>query len=221
MRISEAASKRRGRPTVIAAKELADFYTAYYPGVVFRLSAGAIFCTSQSGTDLVRTLSSILRPFRERKSIGAMPHAVEICQSIPWPKQRNGGCPRRGCYAHRRPAVLVGPVLQGDRFGRPPKSNRCCLDEIAARAGTSRTTAQSALREAKRLGVITVQERRHRGRPLATNIIQWSEERPPLDLRPAGLTRSGTLCLIRPLSERTYHTCTSAPADTIDGCKSA
>jgi hypothetical protein len=62
-----------------------------------------------------------------------------------------------------------------------------CLDEIAARAGTSRTTAQSALREAKRLGVITVQERRHRGRPSATNLIQWTEERPPLDLRPAGV----------------------------------
>jgi hypothetical protein len=48
------------------------------------------------------------------------------------------------------------------------------IDVIAARAGTSRSTTQCTLRDAKRLGLITVQERRHSFQPSATNIIQWA-----------------------------------------------
>jgi hypothetical protein len=46
------------------------------------------------------------------------------------------------------------------------------LDAIAARAGVCRTTAQNALREARRRGLVTVQERRRRGQPSATNIVR-------------------------------------------------
>jgi len=46
------------------------------------------------------------------------------------------------------------------------------LDAIAARAGVCRTTAQNAIREARRLGLVTVQERRRRGQPSATNIVR-------------------------------------------------
>jgi hypothetical protein len=51
----------------------------------------------------------------------------------------------------------------------------CCslhLDAIAARAGVCRTSAQNALREARRLGLVTVHERRRRGQPSATNIVR-------------------------------------------------
>ena len=46
------------------------------------------------------------------------------------------------------------------------------LDAIAARAGVCRTTAQNAIREARRLGMVVVQERRRRGQPSATNIVR-------------------------------------------------
>ena len=46
------------------------------------------------------------------------------------------------------------------------------IDEIARRAGVSRTTVQNALREAKRLRHISKDERRIRGRKSYTNIIR-------------------------------------------------
>ena len=46
------------------------------------------------------------------------------------------------------------------------------IDKIAAIAGCSRTSVQNALREAKRLGLISVQERRHRGRSSETNLVK-------------------------------------------------
>jgi hypothetical protein len=45
------------------------------------------------------------------------------------------------------------------------------LAEIAARAGTSKTTARNALRTAARLGLITTQERRRRGQASLTNVV--------------------------------------------------
>ena len=46
------------------------------------------------------------------------------------------------------------------------------IDAITARAGTCRTTCQNALREARRLGLITLQERRRRGQPSLTNLVR-------------------------------------------------
>jgi len=46
------------------------------------------------------------------------------------------------------------------------------IDAIAAKAGVSRTTVQNALRAAKRLGVISVQERRFRGRASDFNVVK-------------------------------------------------
>jgi hypothetical protein len=38
------------------------------------------------------------------------------------------------------------------------------IDAIAARAGTCRTTVKNALREGRRLNLVTVQDRRRRGK---------------------------------------------------------
>jgi|ERR1700704_3581228 hypothetical protein len=46
------------------------------------------------------------------------------------------------------------------------------VDAMAARAGVGRSTAQNALREARALGLMTVQERRRRGQPSPTNIVR-------------------------------------------------
>jgi hypothetical protein len=47
-----------------------------------------------------------------------------------------------------------------------------CLDAIAARAGVSRTTAQNAIRQAKRLGMVEVQERRRPGARSLPNLVR-------------------------------------------------
>lgn len=55
------------------------------------------------------------------------------------------------------------------------KRHGCCatyVDAIAARAGVSRSTVQRALRQARALGLVTVQERRRAGEPSLTNIVR-------------------------------------------------
>jgi hypothetical protein len=53
------------------------------------------------------------------------------------------------------------------------RQGKCCLmlDAIAAMAGCSRTSAQNALRQARRLGLLSVEERRRRGQKSDTNVI--------------------------------------------------
>ncbi len=46
------------------------------------------------------------------------------------------------------------------------------LDKIAALAGVSRSTTQNALREARRLGLVTVTERRRQGAKSLTNVVE-------------------------------------------------
>jgi hypothetical protein len=46
------------------------------------------------------------------------------------------------------------------------------LDAIAAGAGVCRSTVRNALREARRLGLITLQERRRLCQPSLTNIVR-------------------------------------------------
>ena len=55
------------------------------------------------------------------------------------------------------------------------RDNGQCLKsipEIAARAGVCRTTVQNAIREAARLGLVLVQERRRMGRKNAPNVVR-------------------------------------------------
>src|SRR5215216_5951720 len=47
-----------------------------------------------------------------------------------------------------------------------------CVDEIAARAGVCRSMVKNAIREAARLGLLTVQERRREGRRNLSNVIR-------------------------------------------------
>src|SRR4051812_47319457 len=47
-----------------------------------------------------------------------------------------------------------------------------CVDEIAARAGVCRRMVQNAIREAARLGLVTIEERRREGRRNLPNVIR-------------------------------------------------
>lgn len=50
-----------------------------------------------------------------------------------------------------------------------------CTDAIAARAGVSNSTARNALRAARRLGILTVEERRRQGQRNDTNVIRVTD----------------------------------------------
>ncbi len=54
------------------------------------------------------------------------------------------------------------------------RRGRCVwfMDKIAAVAGVSRTTARNALRQAQALGLVTVQERRHKASRSDSNVVQ-------------------------------------------------
>src|SRR4051794_23147012 len=59
----------------------------------------------------------------------------------------------------------------GDEVSQHGQCDRC-VDEIAARAGVCRRMVQNALREAARLGLLTVEERRREGRRNLPNIVR-------------------------------------------------
>lgn len=60
--------------------------------------------------------------------------------------------------------------IVGDEFARG--ECKLCIDAIAARAGVSRTTAQNAIRQAVRLGMLERQERRRPGMVSLTNVLK-------------------------------------------------
>jgi len=61
--------------------------------------------------------------------------------------------------------------IVGDEVRQHGCCNRC-VDEIAARVGVCRRMVQTALREAARLGLLTVEERRREGRRNLSNVIR-------------------------------------------------
>src|SRR3954470_19951372 len=59
----------------------------------------------------------------------------------------------------------------GDEVRQHGQCDRC-VDELAARAGVCRRMVQNALREAARLGVLTIEERRREGRRNLPNVVR-------------------------------------------------
>jgi hypothetical protein len=118
---------------------------------------------------------------RERKLASA-------AKAPPPPKARRQRSPdRQASIARRRHLAASGPMppalaagfTQAEMAAFRIVSDEvrhhgvCALhiDAIAARAGTCRTTVKNALREARRLNLVTVQERRRAGQRSLTNII--------------------------------------------------
>src|SRR4051812_41492787 len=59
----------------------------------------------------------------------------------------------------------------GDEVRQHRQCDRC-VDELAARAGVCRRMVKNAIREAARLGLLTVEERRREGRRNLPNIVR-------------------------------------------------
>jgi hypothetical protein len=87
---------------------------------------------------------------------------------------------RRTAASGAMPPALAANFTTGEAavltvIGREvQRSGRCefYLDKIAALAGVCRSTAQNALHEARRLGLVIVTERRRRGAKSLTNVVE-------------------------------------------------
>jgi hypothetical protein len=117
----------------------------------------------------------------ERKLAGAP-------KASPPPKERRQRSPDKQASIERRrrlaasgpmPPALAARFTQGELaalriIGDEVRLHGCCglhIDAIAARAGTCRTVVKNALREARRLGMATITERRRAGQRSLTNVI--------------------------------------------------
>lgn len=120
----------------------------------------------------------------EHKPIGLPPGRPSI-----FPPKRVQRSPDRAASIQRRRSLAASgpmPPTLACRFttgelavlrivADAVRDNGQCLKsiaEIAARAGVCRTTAQNAIRQAARLGLLTVQERRREGRRNDANVVR-------------------------------------------------
>src|SRR5215213_6414843 len=147
------------------------------------LAAGAV------GDDDAQTLAERLHARRgvlrgEIKPVGLPPGRPSIFppRRLQRAPQRPVAIARRRHLASARPmpparackfTVSELAVLRsiGDEVRQHGQCARC-VDELAARAGVCRRMVQNAVREAARLGLVTVEERRREGRRNLPNIVR-------------------------------------------------
>src|SRR3954465_14057562 len=147
------------------------------------LAAGAVGDDdAQSLAERLHTRRSVLRG--EIKPVG-----VPVGRPSIFPPRRLQRAPKRPvAIARRRHLAASGPMppalackftvselavlrIIGDEVRHHGQCARC-VDEIAARAGVCRRMVQTALREAARLGLLTIQERRREGRRNLPNVVR-------------------------------------------------
>src|SRR5215218_6491470 len=137
---------------------------------------------AQALAERLHARRSVLRG--EIKPVGLPP-----CRPSIFPPRRLQRAPQRSvAIARRRHLAASGPMppalackftvselavlrIVGDEVRQHGQCARC-VDEIAARAGVCRRMVQNALREAARLGLVTVEERRREGRRNLPNIVR-------------------------------------------------
>src|SRR3954454_24367739 len=147
------------------------------------LAVGAV------GDDDAQTLAERLHARRgilrgEIKPVGISPDRPSI-----FPPRRPQRAPQRPiAIARRRHLAASGPMppalackftvselavlrIIGDEVRQHGQCTRC-VDELAARAGVCRRMVQNAIREAARLGLLTIEERRREGRRNLPNVIR-------------------------------------------------
>src|SRR4051794_35250579 len=147
------------------------------------LAAGAVGDDdAQALAERLHACRSVLRG--EIKPVGLPPGRPSI-----FPPRRSQRAPQRPvAIARRRHLAASGPMppalackftvselavlrIIGDEVRQHEQCARC-VDEIAARAGVCRRMVQNAIREAARLGLLTVQGRRREGRRNLPNVVR-------------------------------------------------
>src|SRR3954463_15467277 len=117
------------------------------------------------------------------------PVGIPVGRPSLFPPRRPQRAPKRPvAIARRRHLAASGPMpptlaykftvselavlrIIGDEVRQHGQCARC-VDEIAARAGVCRRMVQNAIREAARLGLLTIEERRREGRRNLPNVIR-------------------------------------------------
>src|SRR4051794_37361094 len=147
------------------------------------LTAGAVAeDDAQVLAERLHARRSILRG--EIKPVGIRPGrpSLFLPRRLQRPPQRSVAIARRRHLAASGPmppalaskfTVSELAVLRiiGDEVRQHGQCDRC-VDELAARAGVCRRMVQNAIREAARLGLLTVEERRREGRRNLPNIVR-------------------------------------------------
>src|SRR5919202_1051326 len=112
------------------------------------------------------------------RAVGGM--RVTAARASPYDRARSWERRRRLAYSGPLPPRLAARFTVGeaaalkviaDEVRAHGKCDRT-LGEIAARAGVGRTTVQNAIRQAVRLGLVAVQERRRPGARSLSNVIR-------------------------------------------------
>src|SRR5918997_4140334 len=147
------------------------------------LAAGAVADDdAQALAERLHARRSVLRG--EIKPVG-----LPVGRPSIFPPRRLQKAPKRPvAIARRRHLAASGPMppglackftvselavlrIVGDEVRRHGRCDRT-IDEIAARAGTCRSMVKNAIRQAARLGLLTVEERRREGRRNLPNVIR-------------------------------------------------
>ena len=147
------------------------------------LAAGAVADDdAQSLAERLHARRSVLRG--EVKPVG-----IPLGRPSLFPPRRLQRSPQRSvAIARRRHLAASGPMplalackftvselavlrIIGDEVHQHGQCDRC-VDELAARAGVCRRMVQNAIREAARLGLLTVEERRREGRRNLPNVVR-------------------------------------------------
>src|SRR5215212_9130364 len=147
------------------------------------LAAGAVGDDdAQSLAERLHARRTVLRG--ESKPVGLPPGRPSIFS----PRRPQRAPKRPVAIARRRHLAASGPMppalackftvselavlrIVGDEVRQHGQCARC-VDEIAARAGVCRSMVKNAIREAARLGLLTVQERRREGRRNLPNVVR-------------------------------------------------
>src|SRR5689334_7947303 len=150
------------------------------------LAAGAVADDdAQALAERLHARRSVLRG--EIKPVGLPPGRPSL-----FPLRRLQRPPQRPvAIARRRHLAASGPMppalackftvselavlrIIGDEVRQHGQCDRC-VDELAARAGVCRRMVQNAIREAARLGLLTIEERRREGRRNLPNVVRIVE----------------------------------------------
>src|SRR3954470_13516438 len=147
------------------------------------LAAGAV------GDDDAQALAERLHARRSVVRGEIKPMGIPVGRPSIFPPRRLQRAPKRPvAIARRRHLAASGPMppplackftvselavlrIIGDEVRQHGHRDRC-VDEIAARAGVCRRMVQNALREAARLGLLTIEERRREGRRNLPNVVR-------------------------------------------------
>src|SRR3954469_20196172 len=147
------------------------------------LAAGAV------GDDDAQALAERLHARRSLLRGEIKPVGVPLGRPSIFPPRRLQKAPKRPvAIARRRHLAASGPMppalackftvselavlrIIGDEVRQHGLCDRC-VDEIAARAGVCRRMVQNAIREAARLGLLAIEERRREGRRNLPNVIR-------------------------------------------------